>query len=115
MIDVQRVEDIQYKNQFDGIWACASLLHVSLNELPDVFYRLLLALKPNGVIYFSFKYGQGEYEKEGRWFTDLDEASLLTLVDEVEGLAIKELWLTADRRVGRQHEQWLNGILVVSA
>ncbi|MES9856233.1 MAG: class I SAM-dependent methyltransferase [Sedimenticola sp.] len=114
-IVVQRAQDIQYKNQFDGIWACASLLHVSFNELPDIFHRLSLALKPNGVIYFSFKYGQGEYEKQGRWFTDLDEARLQSLVDGVEGLAIKELWITADRRAGRQHERWLNGIVVGSA
>ncbi len=59
-----------------------------------------------------FKYGQGEYEKQGRRFTDLDEAGLQTLVDEIEELTIRELWVTADLRLGRGHERWLNGILV---
>jgi SAM-dependent methyltransferase len=111
-VQVQRLQDIQYQNQFDGIWACASLLHVPAKELPDVFRRLARALKPNGVIYCSFKYGQAEYEKQGRWFTDLDEAGLRVLVDEIEELAIKGLWVTADRRPGRGQELWLNGILV---
>ncbi len=111
-IPVQRLQDIQYQNQFDGIWACASLLHVPAKELPDVFHRLALALKPCGVIYCSFKYGQGEYEKQGRRFTDMDETGLRTLVDETEALEIKELWVTADRRPGREQERWLNAVLI---
>lgn len=111
-VQVRRLQDIQYQNQFDGIWACASLLHISAEELPGVFRGLARALKPNGVIYCSFKYGRGEYEKQGRRFTDMDEAGLRELVDEIEALAIKELWVTADLRPGREHEQWLNGILI---
>ena len=111
-VSAQRLQDIQYQNQFDGIWACASLLHVPTKELPDVFRRLTRALKPQGVIYCSFKYGQGEYEKQGRRFTDMDEAGLQALVDKADGLVIKELWVTADRRPGREQERWLNGVLV---
>ncbi|MCF6363479.1 MAG: methyltransferase domain-containing protein [Gammaproteobacteria bacterium] len=111
-VSVQRLQEIQYQNQFDGIWACASLLHISAKELPDVFHRLAGALKPKGVIYCSFKYGQGEYEKQSRRFTDMDEVGLRALVGEIEGLAITELWVTVDRRPGREQEQWLNGILV---
>ncbi|QYZ67525.1 MAG: tellurite resistance protein [Gammaproteobacteria bacterium (ex Lamellibrachia satsuma)] len=111
-VQVQRLQDIQYQNQFDGIWACASLLHVPAKELSDVFHRLADALKPNGVIYCSFKYGRGEYEKQGRRFTDLDEAGLQSLVGKTETLTIKELWVTVDIRPGRDHERWLNGILV---
>ena len=109
---VQRLQEIQYQNQFDGIWACASLLHVPAKELPGVFHRLARALKPQGVIYCSFKYGQGEYEKQGRRFTDLDEAGLQALVDKIEGLAINELWVTTDRRPGCEQERWLNGVLL---
>lgn len=111
IVQVQRFQDIQYQNQFDGIWACASLLHVPASELSNAFHRLAHALKPEGVIYCSFKYGHGEYEKEGRRFTDMDEAGLRALVDENETLAIKDIWVTADRRSGREHEQWLNAIL----
>lgn len=111
-VTVQRLQDVQYQQYFDGIWACASLLHVPVKELPDVFHRLVRALKPRGVIYCSFKYGQGEHEKQGRKFTDMDETELQILVDKVDGLIIKELWTTADRRPGREQEQWLNGVLL---
>lgn len=111
-VSVQRLQEIQYQNQFDGIWACASLLHVPGKELANVFQRLVRALKSNGMIYCSFKYGQSEYEKQSRRFTDMDEVGLRVLVDEVEGLAITELWVTVDRRPGREQEQWLNGILL---
>ncbi len=111
-VQVQYLQDIRYENQFDGIWACASLLHVPTRELPEVFQRLAHTLKPNGMIYCSFKYGQGEYEKQGRRFTDMDEAGLRALLDEIEELAIKKLWVTADRRPGREQDRWLNGILV---
>ncbi len=86
-VSVQRLQEIQYQNQFDSIWACASLLHVPAKELPDVFQRLVQALKSHGVIYCSFKYGQGEYEKQGRRFTDMDEVRLRALVGGVKGLS----------------------------
>ncbi len=108
---VQRFQDIHYRNQFDGIWACASLLHVSTKELPGVFYRLARALKPKGVMYCSFKYGRGEYEKQGRKFTDMDEAGLKALLGKVGMLVIKDVWITPDRRLGRKHERWLNALL----
>ena len=111
-VAVQRVQDIQYRNQFHGIWACASLLHVSVQELPDVFRRLSQALSPNGVIYCSFKYGQGETERGSRIFTDLDEYGLMAVTNRNGKIAIKELWITPDRRPGRDGDRWLNGILV---
>lgn len=110
-VNVLRLQDLQYKNQFDGIWACASLLHVAGNELTDVFRRLVCALKPDGVIYCSFKYGKNEYDSQGRQFTDLDEHALQELVAVTEALAIQELWISADRRPGREQERWLNGVL----
>lgn len=58
---------------YDGIWACASLLHCERNHLAAVVKRLMIALKPNGVLYMSFKYGNSDREKDGRQFTDLNE------------------------------------------
>ncbi|WP_328987882.1 class I SAM-dependent methyltransferase [Thiorhodovibrio winogradskyi] len=64
---------------FDGIWACASLLHVPLDQLADALARLSRALKKDGVLYASFKYGRGEREHNGRRFTDLNESGLAEL------------------------------------
>jgi SAM-dependent methyltransferase len=106
-----RFQEAAWQDAFDGIWACASLLHVSASELPDVMARLCRALEPGGILYASFKYGSGEREHHGRRFTDLDEAGLAALLRQVPGLEPVETWTTADLRPGREAERWLNTLL----
>jgi SAM-dependent methyltransferase len=111
-VTVQRVQDISFQHEFDGIWASASLLHVPQAELPEVFERLARALRTTGLLYCSFKYGHGEHQRQGRWFTDMDEKGLLGLLEPVDGLTAGEVWVSADRRPGREHERWLNAVLL---
>ncbi|NCA72135.1 MAG: class I SAM-dependent methyltransferase, partial [Sphingobacteriia bacterium] len=59
-VEVRRFQDIDWVARFDAIWACASLLHVPMLELPGVMRRLARALVPGGVLYASFKHGAGE-------------------------------------------------------
>lgn len=103
-------EEVDARQRYDGIWCCASLLHVPAAGLPAVMQKLADALKPGGVWYVSFKYGNGEREKDGRRFTDIDEAGLTALVDGLADISVVELWTTSDMRPGRD-EAWLNGIL----
>jgi SAM-dependent methyltransferase len=110
-VEVRRFQDIESEDRFDGIWACASLLHVPMAELPEVLGRLGRALKFGGVLYASFKYGAGEREHGGRRFTDLDEAGLAALVERVPGLAVIEIWVTGEQREGREGERWLNAMV----
>jgi len=110
-VAVLRFEDITWRARFDGIWACASLLHVPMAELPGVLQRMAAALKPGGVLYASFKYGTGEREHKGRRFTDLDEARLMELLQAVPELVELETWTTSDRRPDRADERWLNTLL----
>ncbi len=106
-----RFQDLDWHQRFDGIWACASLLHVPMAELPDALQRLARSLRPGGVLYASFKYGQGERDSGGRHFTDLDEATLSELFQRVPELTTIETWVTADQRAGREAERWLNVLL----
>lgn len=102
--------DITYDNTFDGIWACASLLHETIDNLPVVFQKLANAIKKNGIIYVSFKYGDFSGERNGRFFTDMNELSLNKLIENTE-LYVTETWITGDVRIGRGDERWLNAIL----
>lgn len=108
------IQETDWANKFEGIWCCASLLHVPKKELPEVFAILEKALKQSGVIYVSFKYGDSEIERSGRFFTDLNESLLEELVSNCLLLSIKSVWLTGDARPGREDEKWLNAMIVKS-
>ena len=110
-IDVKclRFEDLSGEDEYDGIWACASLLHVKKKDLPEVFHKLNALLKNGGILYASFKYGTAEREKEGRHFSDLSEKELFDLVT-CAGMRILELFVTKDVRPGRGNEAWVNVI-----
>jgi cyclopropane fatty-acyl-phospholipid synthase-like methyltransferase len=82
-VDCLLFDQLEEDSQFDGIWAC-------------------------GTFYASFKYGNFEGMRGGRYFTDLNEEGLAKLMEKVEGMAIVETFLTGDARVGRGDEQWFN-------
>jgi SAM-dependent methyltransferase len=110
-VHVLRFEELEWQEAFNGIWACASLLHVPEDQLPEALHRLTRALKPCGVVYASFKYGQGERLQGGRSFTDLDEERLARILAGNPDLAILGTWTTGDKRPGREEEVWLNTLL----
>ena len=100
--------ELDYTNAFDGVWACASLLHVGKDALPGVLRLIRRALKKHGVFYASFKYGETEREKNGRLFSDFTEESLRALLEEAGGFRTVKLWTTADARPERAEERWVN-------
>lgn len=104
-------DELSIVNKYDGIWACSSILHLSLDDLVDVFKRMSKALKDEGIIYTSFKYGDFSGERNGRFFTDMTEDSFAKLIANVENLKVEEQWITADVRPQRGNEKWLNLIL----
>ena len=103
--------ELSIVNKYDGIWACSSILHLSLADLVDVFKRMSKALKDEGIIYTSFKYGDFSGERNGRYFTDMTEDSFAKLIVNVDNLKVEEQWITADVRPQRGNEKWLNLIL----
>lgn len=109
-VQLMTFADVDWKEEFDGIWCCASLLHVPAVELPEMMRRLADALKPGGVWYVSFKYGDGEREVDGRRFTDMNKMELEILLKTVAWMKIAKMWTTRDQRP-ENNEFWLNGIL----
>lgn len=104
----QELSDI---NLYDGIWACSSILHLQKAELKQVLKKMEQALKSNGVVYTSFKYGTFEGERNGRYFTDMTEETFADMLKNIEKLIVEEQWITTDVRPGRGEERWLNLIL----
>lgn len=106
----QRFEDLNEKKEYDGIWACASLLHISSDQLPSILVKAAEALKPNGILYCSFKYGDFEGWRNGRYFTDRTEESLRNTVKDIPSLEPVRMWISSDVRKERNSEQWLNAL-----
>lgn len=114
IVPVKRFDELDDIELYDGIWACASLLHVPQRQLRDAFACLWRALKAGGVLYCSFKLGDGERLHHGRHFTDADETRIDDWTRELPGLSRRTYWLTSDQRPGRD-EQWLNVLLYKAA
>lgn len=104
-------QDLDEVDCYDGIWACSSILHLPKEELKIVTQKMSRALKPNGIIYTSFKYGNFEGERNGRYFTDFTLDEFKDFISDVKDIAIEEYWITGDVRPGREEEKWLNLIL----
>jgi HKD family nuclease len=110
-VQVQRFDELDERAAYDGIWACASLLHLPAAELPNALQRLWAALKPDGVLYLSLKHGDGErVDAEGRHFTNATEARLRDWLATLPGIAAIDCWLTPDQRPDRP-ETWLNALV----
>lgn len=94
---------------FDAVWACASLLHVPRTELADILKKIRGALKPQGILYLSFKYGIFEGMRNGRYFTDMDESSLASLMSRTGDLSLHKQWVSEDVRPDKRGA-WLNAL-----
>ena len=104
-------QELDEKEKYDGIWACASILHLPKKQLREVLENMYAALKSEGWIYISFKYGEFEGERNGRYFTDFTTDTFKDFIHDMHDLKIEEHWITGDVRPGRGEEKWLNLLL----
>lgn len=104
-------QELKETEKYDGIWACSSILHLPKQELKVVLMKMADALKEQGIIYTSFKYGDFEGERNGRYFTDFTEDTFRDFVADITEIQIEEVWITGDVRQGRNEEKWLNLIM----
>ena len=98
-------QELEEKESYDGIWACSSILHLPFPELNNVFQRITAALKKDGVFYTSFKYGNYEGERNGRYFIDMTEDWFSDFLKNIKGLEQEEQWVTSDVRPRRGDEK----------
>ncbi|MCH7295160.1 class I SAM-dependent methyltransferase [Acinetobacter higginsii] len=99
--------ELSEQDQYDGVWACASLLHCERKRLPEVLEKILKALKLNGICYMSFKYGEEDRYKDGRQFTDMNESQAQSLLKKFDNILLLQQWITIDKRPDH-NEDWLN-------
>lgn len=100
-----------WQKRFTGIWACASLLHVPFDDLSSILNDLLAMLQVHGILYASFKYGDNEREKDGRFFCDMNESRWQFIESQLKSAKSLQSCQTLDNRADRQ-EVWWNVLLV---
>lgn len=91
-VEILRIEEIPFDSEFDGVWASASLLHLSGSLLLNGLERLSEALRIGGVLYSSFKQGESGEWRNGRFFQDMSEANLRELIRGTDSLRLLEIW-----------------------
>lgn len=105
-------EEMAFREAFDGIWAMASLLHLSRPELLQVLEKNLIpALKPQGIFFLCFLHGEGERLSNGRYFMDYTRDGLSSLLTQFRKFIILDIWLQEDNSPDRQGRQWVHGLV----
>jgi SAM-dependent methyltransferase len=101
-------DQLRFDHEFDAVWAAASLLHLPKNAMEQVFQDLHDALVPQGILYASFKHGNVEEFREGRFFNDYDEQRLSEFMRKQGCWTILKLWRTGDIGQQRADVEWVN-------
>ena len=97
--------------KYDGIWACASLLHLSADERDRFFRRVGGWMNPAGVLYASFKTGiQTGVDERGRYFADFTRESLDCILRDNPAFRLAGVWLSDDT-MERCGFQWFSFLL----
>lgn len=106
-----RAEEMQFSNEFDGVWACASLLHVPRDKQENVLHRIATALKDEGILYASWKYGTQDRMVDGKKYVDMNDSLIYEIIKEVSEIHIVKMWTTKDVRNEYSSQKWLNVLL----
>jgi len=110
-VRVQKAQELDEKEKYDGIWASASLLHIPRAEIEDTFRAIGDALKAQGIWYMSFKKGEGErWDNHGRFFNDYSMRTITGLLNKIEWVEI--LHINETIAAGSYEDEcWLNVFL----
>lgn len=109
-IEFRQLMERRWSREFSGIWACASLLHLPIEDVAAVIQYGLDILEEQGIFYLSFKYGDVEKFKDGRFFCDMNEVRWEKIWLRLQHAECVDVWMTEDKRPQRQ-EKWFNILL----
>lgn len=111
LVECGLIEDWIADEPFDGIWCCASLMHMDDASIAGFAGNLKHNLRPGGVLYLSVKSGvETGSDERGRYFRDFTEDDIRRLA-EMSGMTVGEIWYTEDK-LARNNFKWLNGLMI---
>lgn len=104
-------EDMDFLEVFHGVWSCASLVHISYNKISKVLGKIMTALKPGGILYFSVRHGCGSCWDNGREYFDYTEETLNTLIQHIPGCKVCKVWESQDILGKEGRMPWWNVLI----
>lgn len=108
-VEVKDIRDLDASEEYDAIWACASLLHLTMQEMEAVLPKLMQALRLEGIIYMSFKYGEFEGMRDDRYYTDMTVEKACAWITQCKDALLLECWKSRDNM--QRDTVWLNLIV----
>lgn len=108
-VTVCKIEEFKKENEFDAIWAMASLLHLKKIDLPIALNNCVQSFKKDqqGLLFASFKVGNGEsYDENGRFFSYYQPEELKSILESTEYFDKIEYQINKDK-MGRGND-WIS-------
>ncbi len=107
-VEVLNFSEMNFENRFDGIWACASLLHTEKTHLKNILNNFRKALVSGGVLFASVREGNGiRTGNDGRVYTFYTVHEFKQQIIDA-GLELDSAWLTSDVLEDREKLSWIN-------
>ncbi|MFM8453424.1 MAG: class I SAM-dependent methyltransferase, partial [Gammaproteobacteria bacterium] len=108
-----KLQDIDFENEFDAGWTNASLLHLKIEDLRNVFFKMANALKSGAYWYMSFKEGVGSGIENNRYFLYQTIDSLSEFIANLNFFSIHEIWIEEQQDIKRI-KKWVNCIVRIN-
>ena len=106
-----RLEDMDFDDVFDGVWACAVIGHFTPKEVKKAMKKVIRSLKEGGIMYFSVRKGDRDGQYNGRYFCDYSKRTLEDLVESLRNVELMDIWITEDIRKESEGNEWFNVLL----
>lgn len=103
----QSFANLESIEEFDAVWACASVLHLSQDELKDALLRFVNALKPKGFLYFSLKAGSQSLVGTNKKYYLYQKEWVDSFVQKELMLEKIEIWQSVGKKISNP-EIWDN-------
>lgn len=103
--------ELNDSNIYNGIWSCATILHLKETEFIEVLYKMVKALKEEGIMYISFKNGIGEEIINGRYFKYYTREEFINIINYFKCLEILEIYITKSTTNINEEKDWNNFII----
>lgn len=110
-VRVMEFNELDEEDAYDGIFASASIMHIEYERIEQVFPKMIRALKKGGIIYASFKYGEGEGFLGKRFYTYMNEERMHGLLSRYDELETVEEGIFGNEHPGQMDFRWLYVIL----